>query len=85
MAVCSWSILQHVPKGFHHMNYFMCSLTETEMFAVLGGIFLVGTIAIMFLQSSPWMKMQSFGVVGQSMLIGALALWYIADPCGTVN
>ncbi len=67
------------------MNYFMCSLTEMEMFAVFGGIFLVGTIAIMLLQSSPWIKMQSFGVVEQTVLIGALALWYISDPCGTVN
>jgi len=55
------------------------------MFAVLGEIFLVGTIAIMLSQSSPWMKMQSFGVVGQTVLFGALAFWYISDPCGTVN
>ena len=55
------------------------------MFAVLGGIFLVGTIATMLLQSSPWIKMQNFGVIGQTVLIGALALWYISDPCGTVN
>ena len=67
------------------MNYFMCSLTETEMFAVLAAIFLIGTIAIKFLQSFPWMKMKSFGVVGQTVLIGALALWYISDPCSTVN
>jgi phosphatidylserine synthase len=67
------------------MNYFMCSLTETEMFAVLAAIFLIGTIAIKFLQSIPWMKMKSFGVVGQIVLIGALALWYTLDPCSTVN